>query len=198
MSRFYLVRHGTVDGMNQRIYGRTPGIHLSEQGRAEAEEIARELANTGLEAIYSSPLERARETAEAIARSANLPVQIELGLNEIDFGHWSNCRFEELRSDPEWKRFNSNRSSAGAPAGELMLAAQARAVAVIENLRPQHGVIAIVSHGDVIRALVAHYLGFNLDFIHRLRIDAGSITTLELESRGGHFTLINGKPKSLR
>jgi len=195
MSRFYLIRHGTVDGMNQRIYGRTPGIHLSEEGRAEAARIAQELGHAGLEAIYSSPLERARETAEAIGRDAKLSVEIEPGVNEIDFGRWTNCRFEELRADPEWERFNSNRSSTGAPGGELMLAAQARAVSVIEKLRQQDGVIAIVSHGDVIRALVAHYLGFNLDFIHRLRIDAGSITILELDRSGGHFSLVNGKPK---
>ena len=197
MSRLYLIRHGTVDGMNQRIYGRTPGIHLSEQGRAEAEEIAQELGEAGLEALYSSPLERARETAEPIGRSAKLPVQIEPGLNEIDFGRWTSCRFEDLRADPEWERFNSNRSSAGAPGGELMLAAQARAVAAIERLGQQWGVMAVVSHGDVIRALVAHYLGLNLDFIHRLRIDPGSITVLELDGRCSHFILINGKPKRL-
>ncbi len=197
MTRLYLIRHGTVDGMNERIYGRTPGIHLSKKGHADAEKIAQELASADLEAVYSSPLERAQETAETIARYAKLPVQIEPGLNEIDFGRWTNCRFKELREDPEWERFNSRRSCAGAPGGELMLAAQARAVAVIEKLQQQHGVVAIVSHGDVIRALVAHYVGFNLDFIHRLRIDAGSVTILELGWQGCHFTLINGKPGRL-
>jgi probable phosphoglycerate mutase len=85
-------------------------------------------------------LQRARETAEAICRRTRLPIEIEPDLNEIDFGRWTNCRFAELRTDPEWQRFNSNRSSARAPDGELMLAAQARAVGAIEKLRQQHGV----------------------------------------------------------
>ena len=194
MSRFYLIRHGTVDGINDRIYGRTAGIHLSPKGRAQAEAVAQQLAEAGLEAVYSSPLDRARETAEVICQRTKLTVTIEPELNEIDFGRWTNCRFDELRLDPEWQRFNSNRSSAGAPGGEFMLAAQARAVAAIERLRQQHQRVALVSHGDVIRALVGHYLGFNLDFIHRLRIDPGSITVLEVDERGAQVTLINGRP----
>ena len=194
MSRFYLIRHGTVDGINDRIYGRAAGIHLTAKGRAQAEAVGRQLGEADLEAIYSSPLERARETAEAICQRTKVTVAIEPDLNEIDFGRWTNCRFDDLRADPEWQRFNLFRSSAGAPGGELMLAAQARVVGAIERLRRQHERVAIVSHGDVIRALVAHYLGFNLDFIHRLRIDPGSITVLEVDERGAQFTLINGRP----
>jgi probable phosphoglycerate mutase len=192
MSRFFLIRHGMMDGITERIIGRRPGVQLNAAGRAQAERIAEELASAGIEAVYSSPLERAQETALAICHRLHLRFETEPGFNEIDFGRWTNCSFHQLRNDPEWKRFNSFRSSTGAPGGELMLEAQARALAAIEKLRRQHGVVAVVTHGDVIRALVAQFLGFNLDFIHRLKIDPASITILELDERGPKFTLING------
>jgi broad specificity phosphatase PhoE len=192
MSRFFLIRHGMMDGINERIYGRTEGVHLNETGRAQAEKVAVELADAGIEAVYSSPLDRAQETAAAICARLNLPLQTEPDFNEIDVGEWTNRTFAELEGDPEWDRFNRFRSNAGAPGGELMLAAQLRAVAAIERLRRRHGVIAVVSHGDVIRALVAHFLGFNLDFIFRVRIDPASISILEVDDKGAQFTLVNG------
>jgi broad specificity phosphatase PhoE len=192
MSRFFLIRHGMMDGINERIYGRTDGVHLNETGRAQAQKLAAELAVAGIEAVYSSPLDRAQETAAAICARLNLPLQTESAFNEIDVGEWTGRTFAELDGNPEWDRFNRFRSNTGAPGGELMLAAQLRAVAGIERLRKQHGVVGVVSHGDVIRALVAHFLGFNLDFIFRIRIDPASISILEVDETGAQFTLVNG------
>ena len=192
MSRFYLVRHGTVDRMNEVLHGRTATIHLNQDGRAQAERVAEALSRARLEAVYSSPLERAQETTEIICRVTGLPLEIEPAFNEVNFGRWTSRRFADLQSEPEWQRFNSNRSRAGAPGGESMLEAQLRAVSALEALRFKHNVIAVVTHGDIIRAVTLHYLGVHLDLIHRLRIDTGSITVLELDHCGVQFTLING------
>src|SRR5205085_10504479 len=100
MSRFFLVRHGVMDGIEERIYGRTGGIALNGVGRAQAENVAAELSHAGIEAVYTSPLERAQQTAAAICRRLSLPLQTEAAFDEIDLGRWTNLTFAELRDDP--------------------------------------------------------------------------------------------------
>ncbi len=192
MSTFFLIRHGATDMMRERIAGRMPGVHLNATGRIEAERIAERLANVGIEAVYSGPLERAQETAAPLCRHLDLPLEIAPAFDEVDFGDWTGCSLRELEPQPGWKRFNSFRSSAAPPGGELMLAVQLRGVAQIEQLRLRHRVVAVVSHGDVIRGLTAHFLGLHLDFLQRIEISPASITILELDDWGAQFRLING------
>src|SRR5690349_20038051 len=119
MTTFYLVRHGSCDGLGGIIWGRTAGIYLNADGKAEAQQLADSFKHVQLDAIYSSPLERARETAEAIARVTNLEVNERLAFNEIDFGEWSGQSLAALDRDDRWHRFNTQRNITRIPGGEL-------------------------------------------------------------------------------
>jgi broad specificity phosphatase PhoE len=192
MSRFYFIRHGLTDAVHERISGRTSGVHLNAAGRAQAAQVAERLSAVGIEAVYSGPLERVREMAVPLCQRLDLQLETSAAFDEVNFGEWTNRTFEELRGEAGWERFNSLRSSVAPPEGELMLGVQARAVAKLEELRSRYEVVAVVSHGDVIRGIVAHFLGLPLDFIHRLQIDPASITILQLENWGPQLRLLNG------
>ena len=177
-----LIRHGDTDAVGVRLTGRSSGVHLNAAGRAQAARIPARLSTLTLAAVYSSPLERARETAEPLATARALRVQVRDDLNEMDFGTWSGAAFTDLAGCPEWARFNAQRSRAGAPGGETAAEVQARITRALETLRTQHPseTVAIVTHADVIRSAVLHCAGAPLDFIHRFEIAPASITTLIL------------------
>lgn len=195
MTTFYLIRHATTDAVTgRRIAGRAAGVHLNEEGRAEAEALAARLAPETLKAVYSSPLERALETAEPIARTRRLEVQTLDALNELQFGQWTGRTFEELEPDAQWHQFNSFRSGTRIPGGEMMIEAQARIVNELERLSERHRdeAVAVVSHGDLIKAAVAHYAGIHLDMFWRIEISPASVSIVELNDYGPRVLLING------
>jgi probable phosphomutase (TIGR03848 family) len=191
--RLYLVRHAVCDGVGSILSGRSPGVSLNEDGREQAAWLAERLRDERLHSIYSSPLERAQETAKAIAEPHQLPVCIEPGLNEIDFGEWTGRTIADLEQHPRWRAFNERRSATRIPGGELMLEVQVRIVAAIDSLRERHpwGTVLAVSHGDVIKAALAHYLRISLDHILCFEIDPGSISTLEVERAGSRVIRLN-------
>jgi broad specificity phosphatase PhoE len=192
MTRFLLVRHTAHDFLAKgMIAGRQPGVHLNAAGKEEAEELAERLSILPVDAIFSSPLERAWETAAPLARKLALQVQIAEEFNEIDVGNWTNRAFRELERDEHWQRWNNFRSSTATPTGELMLDVQARAVGKISQLKEQHRFVAIFSHGDPIRAVLAHFLGLHLDLFLRLSIDPGSLTLVELGDQFVRVRMIN-------
>ena len=160
---------------------------------AEAERLPQRLASLHVNAIYSSPLERAREMALPLAKKLGLEVHISDALLEVDFGEWTGLSFSELSEKPEWRRFNRFRSSTAPPGGELMASVQARAVREIERLRSKHPsqTLALFSHGDVIKLLLAHYLGIPHDLFHRLLIDPASISILAVDERWAQVRCIN-------
>jgi broad specificity phosphatase PhoE len=173
---FHLVRHASYDMLGRVLAGRTPGHALNATGRAEAARLAQTLASGSISAIVSSPLERAQETARIIAARLALPVETEPALNEIDFGEWTGMTFEALHAMPAWQVFNIFRGAACIPGGETMLAAQARSVEALARLRlarPGQQVV-VVSHGDVVKALIAHFLGISLDLFRRIEIAPAS------------------------
>ena len=182
MTLFYLIRHGEHDLLGRELVGRRPGVRLNEKGRAQARRLADALAKRPLAAVLSSPLERARETAEPIAARHGRSVVLSPAIEEIDFGDWTGRSFGELDKDPHWQSFNCHRSSTTIPGGELLLEVQARVVRLIEDLSEEHpeGHLVLVSHGDVIRSALLHYLGMPLDFIHRLEVGPASLSTLML------------------
>lgn len=182
MTLIHLIRHASYDLLGRVLAGRTEGHGLNAVGREEAARVAAVLSARTLAAIATSPLQRARETAEIIAAPHRLEVLEVPGLNEIDFGDWSGTTFEALHRDPAWGLFNRFRATAPIPGGETMLAAQARAVgaAVVLAGRFPEAEIAAVSHGDVIKALIAHALGSPVDFLQRLDIAPASRSVLEL------------------
>lgn len=197
MTTFILIRHGMTDAVNHTIAGRTPGVNLNAAGIEQAARLAAHLSAQHITHIYSSPLERARQTAEPIARAANCEVQISEPFDELDFGAWTNRTLAELDPLPEWKRFNAHRSTTAPPGGELMLHVQERTVAELERLRALHkdAFVAIVSHADVIRALLAHLLGAPLDMLLRLYIDPASFSVIEAYDVGDYaMRCINCQP----
>ena len=199
MTRFYFIRHAAIDGLGQRIAGRMPGIALNTSGRDQAARLARRLARESIHAIYTSPQPRTVETSEAMARALDLKVQLAEELDEIDFGDWTGKTYQELDLLPEWRDFNLLHSSTRIPNGELLLEAQSRVIGFLGILSERHPekTIALVSHGDVIRAALAHQLGIPLDFIMRLQIEPASISAVELHTHGPRVLWINRCPETI-
>ncbi len=190
---FHLVRHGSHDRLDHMLCGRMGGVRLGESGRAEAQAAAARLAGDALAAVVSSPLERCRETADAIAAGHGLEVALDPAFLELDFGDWTGRSFPELEADPRWDPWNSRRSLNRPPGGESLGEAQMRGVRGLEQLRARHPdqAVAVVTHSDIIKALTAHVLGLNLDLYHRFDVDPASITTLVLGDWGAKLVRLN-------
>jgi probable phosphomutase (TIGR03848 family) len=181
MATFLLIRHATHGLLTTRFVARTSGVHLNEQGLREAESLIARLEGVPIEAIYSSPLERALETAQPLAKHLGLDVEVREGLNEVDLGEWTNLTFDELHAKPDWQQWRDNRSNFCPPGGEYPLETQARMIRVLEELRRKHsGVVAVFSHGDPVKSTLAHYLGVHLDLFRRIHVDPASISIVEV------------------
>jgi probable phosphoglycerate mutase len=182
----FLIRHGVTDAVGRHLVSRTPGIHLNTDGRAQAARVRDRLASHRLDAIYSSPIERALETAEPLADDQSLPITIVAGLIEVDFGEWTGMSFDDLSARNDWRRFNDARATATVPGGECAADVQRRVIAALADLHRLHrgGSIAAVSHADVIRSAVLHIAGTSLDCWYRFEISPGSITTVTYEGNG--------------
>ena len=191
---FYLVRHGSNDYLAKGLLaGRSPNVHLNEQGQDEAERLASALANAGVQRVFSSPLERAFQTAEPTAKRLGLRIETAPEILEIDFGDWTGKAIRDLDREPGWKSFNSYRSGTRIPNGETMLEAQSRMVGFVERLRREGRVekVALFSHGDPIKSVLAYYLGIPLDLFTRIEISPGSYSILRLEDWGPQVVAIN-------
>ena len=193
MTMFFLIRHASCNGLGQTLWGRTPGICLNENGEMQAQRLADRFKDMTLNAIYSSPLERALQTAEVVARKLNLEVTNSDAANEINFGEWTGKTFAELSSDDRWRRFNSRRSMTTIPGGESFLEVQNRIVKEIESLAVQHGGarVAIVSHADVIRAAVAYFAATPIDLIERFVISPCSVSVVTVNEESATLLTIN-------
>lgn len=189
-----LVRHASHDRLGRVLCGRMGGVVLSDQGRREAEALGRRLADRSLAAVYSSPLERTRETAEALAAPHGLTPELDPDLNEVDVGVWSGRPFDELSSEADWVRWNNARNETRAPGGEAMVEVQARVTRALERLRDRHAgqTVAVVSHGDVIKTAVAVALGLPLDGLQRFEISPASVSTLVVGDWGMKVHDLNG------
>ena len=193
MTTFYLIRHGERDTPDNVLPGVTPGVHLTATGQAQAERVARYLTAQPLDQIFSSPQERALETAAALARASGLTVQVTVEFAEIDFGKWTGRPVAELEPDPRWRNFNRFRSGTIVPGGETALHVQARFVGELLRLRdrfPYHR-IACVSHADPIRFALGYFLGAPLDLFDRIEIAVGSVTTVQLADGGVRVVGVN-------
>lgn len=191
----YFIRHASHDHLGNTLSGRMPGIGLSAIGRGQCERLAAALGARRFGAVYTSPVQRARETAEAIARGRGEAVEVIVApeLNEIDFGAWTGARFDALAGDAHWDRWNSARGSARVPGGESMGEVQARVVRWAHAAALLHGgtAVAMVSHCDVIRAALAHFLGLGLDQALNFDVDPASVSRVEVGSWGGRVLSIN-------
>ena len=191
MANFLFVRHGAHDYLGRAIAGSRPGVHLNDLGRKQAEHLVEKLSLLRIDAIYSGPLERVRETAEPLCRARNLPLQVADEFTEIGLGDWTDRTFTDLAAEQLWGHYNSFRSSTTAPEGELMLEVQARVVRKLTELRRKHDFVVIVTHGDVIRTVLAHFLGVHLDLFQRIEVDPASLSLLELGDNFVYVRLLN-------
>jgi probable phosphoglycerate mutase len=195
MTTFYLIRHASNDYLVQnKIAGWLPKIHLNEKGRNEAANLASRLAHEPIVAIYSSPLERAVETAQPLADILQQKVRVSEGLGEIRFGNWTDQSVPRLDEDPNWRRWNSFRSGTQAPAGDIMIEAQSRIIREMLRLREIHPseAIALVTHGDPIKAAVAYFMGAPLDLFLRIEISPASVSVIALDQDRPRILKVNG------
>lgn len=187
MATFLLIRHAANDFTGKRLIGRRPGVHLNEEGRRQANLLAQALREMPFKAIYSSPMERAVETAEPLAALLGLPVQVCPGLNEVDFGTWVGKTLKQMRRMKLHKTVQEKASEVQFPGGESFTAAQARVCAELDGINAGLGdedIVAVFSHADAIRLAVSHYLGLPLDNFQRLGAEPISITSLHLPREG--------------
>lgn len=192
MATVVLIRHGrTTANAAGMLAGRTPGVRLDEVGSEQAARTAARIAEVPLAAVVSSPLERCRQTARAVLRGRDLKLVTERGLTECDYGEWQGRPLRELAQEPLWRTVQVQPSAATFPGGESMLAMQARAVSAVRRLdvdmEREHGPQAVwvaVSHGDLIKAVLADALGMHLDLFQRLHVDPASVSIVRYtESR---------------
>jgi probable phosphoglycerate mutase len=189
-----LVRHGLTPTTGVVLPGRARGLHLADEGRRQAEAAARRIAALRrVAAVYSSPLERARETATPIARARALPLRIEHDLADLDVGAWTGMRLSRLRRKREWTSVQRHPSGFRFPGGESFLEMQARVTAALERLAARHrgATIVAVSHADPIKAAVAHALGVPLDLFQRLLIGPASLSAIAYGPDAPRVLMVN-------
>ena len=195
-----LVRHGVTPTTGRLLPGRRRGLHLSDEGRRQAEALATRLAALPrIAAIYSSPLERARETVEPLARLRGLAVRVERGLLEVDPGTWTGLSLKRAARRPEWTIVQRHPSAFRFPGGESFVEMQARMASTMERLVDRHrgDTIVVASHADPIKTLVAWALGAPLDLFQRIVIAPASITAIACRAEGLSVLTMNAMDGNL-
>jgi probable phosphoglycerate mutase len=193
VSAIVLIRHAHTAAVGHRLVGRSAGVQLSARGRAQLAWLCEEIVRLRPAVVYSSPLERALQTASAIASALGVTVRQDDRLTEVDFGDWTGLSFQELDSRPDWKAFNTHRSTATVPGGESAVSVQRRIVAALESIAAAHPgeVVAVVSHADVIRAAIFHFAGVSLDLVGRIAIHPASISIVSVADAEPRILLVN-------
>ncbi len=196
METVFLMRHGeTAWNQEKRVMGRleTP---LSRSGIAQAKRIARLLPDLEIRAIYTSPLKRAVQTARILAKECHRSVKINPNLTEVAFGRWQGFRFDDLLKDKAYHRFLRSPLKAAVPGGETIVDVQKRGLKAIRRAIRDYpkGRILFVSHGDVIRAILCHYLKLPLQEFRRLRIDNGTLSAFEVDGDWAEIKYMNYLP----
>lgn len=194
MTLLLLIRHAITDMTGKRLYGRSEGIGLSQEGREQAAALARRLSEVPLDALYSSPLQRCLETARPISEASGLEVREVEGVLEIDYGEWTGRTFTSLRKTRLWKEFHgATPSEPRFPGGETLAEAQRRAVTAIEELVGSHprSTLAVVTHGDVAALVLAHYAGIHVDLFQRLEVAPASVTAIGIGGGAPRIRRVN-------
>ena len=190
-----LIRHGETDFVKKnRLAGRLPGVPLNKKGRAQALAVAERLKGAPVKAVYTSPMERARETARPIAEALGLEPVARDGLLETDIGEWMGESVKKLQRLKLWKIVQAAPSMLRFPGGESFAETQMRIVRELEELCKQHeakDILICVSHADPIKLAVAYYLGLPLDNFQRFMVSTASITALHIGEMGGRLLTLN-------
>ncbi|MDJ0769253.1 MAG: MSMEG_4193 family putative phosphomutase [Ilumatobacter sp.] len=196
-----LVRHGTTPTTGKVLPGRAPGLHLADDGVQQAERAAERIAEVAkVDAVYCSPLERAKETAAPIGKAVGMRPKVDRGLLECDFGDWTGAELKKLMKLPEWRTVQKAPSTFRFPNGESFTEMQVRIVTALDRLRAQHpgGTIVCVSHADPIKAAMAHALGTHIDLFQRIVISTCSISGIAWSTDGPIALTVNSTGGSLR
>ena len=199
MPLLLLIRHGENDFVKTgKLPGQSAGIHLNERGLNQARALGDALKEVPIKAVYSSPLERAMETAEPIARARNLEIVPDPGLRDADVGKWQGKSLKVLRLTNAWKIVQHSPSRFTFPEGESFMSVQTRIVNTLESVARKHNkpkdIVAVVFHADPIKLAVAHFLGLPLDHFQRLSCDTGSLTALHVGDMGANLLKLNQRP----
>ena len=198
MPLLLLIRHGENDYKKRgRLAGRIPNVHLNEKGREQARQLGEALKDVPVTSIYSSPLERALETAAPIAAVHGLDIQTKLGLIETDIGEWQGRSHNALRLTKVWKAVQYAPSRFQFPGGETFHGCQSRIVTQLDDILHRHkskDILVCVFHADPIKLAVAHYLGLPLDNFQRLGCDTGSVAMLHIHESGASLLKLNQLP----
>lgn len=199
MPLLLLIRHGENDFVKTgKLPGHVPGIHLNENGQKQAQALGDALKDVPIKALYSSPLERALETAEPIGKARNLPVLQEPDLRDPDVGRWQGRSLRALRLMKSWKVVQNAPSRFQFPEGESFISVQARIITALENIVKKHNkpnhIVAVVFHADPIKLAISHFIGLPLDHFQRLACDPGSVSALYVSEMGAHLLKLNQRP----
>ena len=201
MTTFLLIRHGENEYVAKgRLAGRLPGVHLNENGKKQAEIVAKAFAKAPIKAVYASPMERCMETAKPLAVALDLEVIPSQGLIEVDFGKWQDKTLKQLRHRKLWKVVQANPSRMRFPEGETFVNAQQRIVQELESLAREYDpkdLIACFSHSDLIKLAVSYYLGQPIDLFQRIMIAPASISILHLGEMGAQIINVNHRADNL-
>ncbi len=193
MTTLFLIRHGLTALTGTRLYGQTAGVDLDDRGLAQAAALAERFRPVRLAAIYSSPLERCVQTVEPLAASKRLEVRPSEALIEMDAGRWTNRTLASLRRSRDWATVQRAPSQFRFPGGESFTEAYERIVGEAQRVAVRHprGNVAIATHGDLVRILVAHYGGAHLDHFQRTLIDTASVSVIHLDGGIPRVLLVN-------
>jgi probable phosphoglycerate mutase len=188
-----LIRHAAHGDLNQRFTGRANGVPLTEVGQDQARALGQRLAAEPIRAVYCSPRQRTRETAAAVAGPHGLEINDDDALDEIDLGDWTGQRIDELIGTPAFTAWNERRSEARPPNGESFASVAERVSAFADRAAEQHSgeTVALVSHQDVIKALIASALGLPFDNVLRFDIGPASVSRLVWGDWGAKLVTLN-------
>ncbi len=187
MATIILVRHGENDWVKKnRLAGWIEGVHLNENGRNQAKAAAERLSQLPVKALYSSPVERCMETAEYIAQSQNLTIKELPEMGEVRYGDWEGKKIKKLSKEKLWFVVQYFPSRMRFPNGEAIREVQFRAIQSLEKLANNHKdeIIVVVSHADVIKLVLAHYLGIHIDLFQRIGLSPASVSVIALPANG--------------
>lgn len=193
MTTLFLIRHADNDYVGKKLAGWTPGVHLNEKGRQQTQALAARLSPVPFEAIYSSPLDRAVETARPLAKAKGLTVRKRESLGEVQYGEWTGKSLRVLQRTKLWRVVQLSPSNMRFPGGEALRETQLRIVGALDVICQEHpkGMVVAFSHGDPIRLAVAHYLGLHLDLFQRIQIGTASVTVVQVSNGFARVARLN-------
>jgi uncharacterized repeat protein (TIGR03847 family) len=194
MTILLLIRHASNDFLKEgKLPGWTPGLHINAQGQREADALARRLDHVAINVIYASPLDRAMDTAKAVAQCQHLPIEQIEDLGDTRIGEWQGKKIKDLESLDEWKHVQNDPATFRFPGGESFIEIQARLVNAVDQIIAKHPdqVVAIFSHADPIKLILTHYLKMELNQFQRLIVNPASVTVLFVNDKGASLFRLN-------